>query len=46
MPVSQLTSQLTNLGSGAQRDMTDYQPVLQKSLLQLGKVNLTATNDK
>lgn len=46
MPVSQLTSQLTNLGSVAQRDMTDYQPVLQRSLLQLGKVNLTATNDK
>ena len=46
MPVSQLTSQLTNFGSGAQRDMTDYQPVLQKSLLQLDKVNVTATNDK
>ena len=46
MPVNQLTSQLTNLGSVAQRDMTDYQSILQKSLLQLGKVNLTATNDK
>lgn len=42
MPVSQLT----NFSSVAQRDTTDYQPVLQKSLLQLGKVNLTATNDK
>ena len=42
MPVSQLT----NFGSVAQRDMTDYQPVLQKSLLQLDKVNVTATNDK
>ena len=46
MPVSQLTIQLTNLGSVAERDMTDYQPVLEKSLLQLGKVNLIATNDK
>lgn len=46
MPVSQLTSQLTNFGSVGQRDMSDYQPVLQKSLLQLGKVNPTATNDK
>ena len=46
MPVSQLTSQLTNFGSVGQRDMSDYEPVLEKSLLQLGKVNLTATNDK
>ena len=46
MPVSQLASQLTNFGSVAQRDITDYQPVLQKSLLQLDKVNLTAINDK
>ena len=42
MPVSQLA----NFGSVAERDMTDYQPVLEKSLLQLGKVNVTATNDK
>ena len=46
MPIRQLTGQLTNFGSVGQRDMSDYQPVLEKSLLQLGKVNLIATNDK
>ena len=47
MPVSQLTSQLTNFGSVAQRDMTDYQPVLQKSLYNWAKsILLLQTTNK